>query len=408
MSQAISQTQQPSQTTTDVQQFDVILVGGGMVGAATAIGLAKQGLQVAVIESFAPEAYSPEQALDVRVSAISVASEQLLEQLGALESLLNMRNVPYLGLETWELDGCITQFHSSQIGASHLGHIVENRLVQLALWEQMQQWDAIKLFCPERVATFSRLADGVSVHLQSGIQLEAKLLIGADGANSQVRQWAGIGISGWDYAQSAMLINIQTAQGQQDVTWQQFTPNGPRSLLPLPGNHASLVWYDDANRIKQLMQLNHKQLADQIRQHFPARLDSDFTVEAKGSFALTRRHANAYFKPNVVILGDAAHTINPLAGQGVNLGFKDVEALLTVIKTALIEDKPWWSTEVLNAYQAKRYRDNQLMMTTMDVFYAGFSNDILPLKLLRNGALKLANINSPIKRTVLKYAMGLN
>ncbi len=408
MSQAISQTQQPSQTTTDTQQFDVILVGGGMVGAATAIGLAKQGLQVAVIESFAPEAYSPEQALDVRVSAISVASEQLLEQLGALESLLNMRNVPYQGLETWELDGCITQFHSSQIGASHLGHIVENRLVQLALWEQMQQWDAIKLFCPERVATFSRLTDGVSVHLQSGIQLEAKLLIGADGANSQVRQWAGIGISGWDYAQAAMLINIQTAQGQQDVTWQKFTPNGPRSLLPLPGNHASLVWYDDANRIKQLMQLNHKQLADQIRQHFPARLDSDFTVEAKGSFALTRRHANAYFKPNVVILGDAAHTINPLAGQGVNLGFKDVEALLTVIKKELTEDKPWWSTEVLNAYQAKRYRDNQLMMTTMDVFYAGFSNDILPLKLLRNGALKLANINSPIKRTVLKYAMGLN
>ncbi|MFB2679864.1 FAD-dependent monooxygenase [Shewanella mangrovisoli] len=408
MSQAISQTQQPSQTTTDAQQFDVILVGGGMVGAATAIGLAKQGLQVAVIESFAPEAYSPEQALDVRVSAISVASEQLLEQQGALESLLNMRNVPYLGLETWELDGCITQFHSSQIGASHLGHIVENRLVQLALWQQMQQWDAIKLFCPERVATFSRIADGVSVHLQSGIQLEAKLLIGADGANSQVRQWAGIGISGWDYAQSAMLINIQTAQGQQDVTWQQFTPNGPRSLLPLPGNHASLVWYDDANRIKQLMQLNHKQLADQIRQHFPARLDSDFTVEAKGSFALTRRHANAYFKPNVVILGDAAHTINPLAGQGVNLGFKDVEALLAVIRSALTEDKPWWSTEVLNAYQAKRYRDNQLMMTTMDVFYAGFSNDILPLKLLRNGALKLANINSPIKRTVLKYAMGLN
>ncbi|MGL4747461.1 MAG: FAD-dependent monooxygenase, partial [Shewanella sp.] len=225
---------------------------------------------------------------------------------------------------------------------------------------------------------------------------------------SQVRQWAGIGISGWDYAQSAMLINIQTAQGQQDVTWQQFTPSGPRSLLPLPGNHASLVWYDDANRIKQLMQLNNKQLADQIRQHFPARLDSYFIVEAKGSFALTRRHAKTYFKPNVVILGDAAHTINPLAGQGVNLGFKDVEALLSVIKAALTEDKPWWSTEVLGKYQAKRYLDNQLMMTTMDVFYAGFSNDILPLKLLRNGALKLANINSPIKQTVLKYAMGLN
>jgi len=404
----MSQTQQSAPITSETQSFDVVLVGSGMVGAATAIGLAQQGLNVAVVESFTPEAYSPEQALDVRVSAISVASEHLLEQLGALDSLLKMRNVPYLGLETWELVGCITQFHSSQIGASHLGHIVENRLVQLALWEQMQQWENIQLFCPERVAYFARGVDTVSVHLQSGYSLEAKLLVGADGANSQVRQWAGIGISGWDYAQSAMLINIQTAQGQQDVTWQQFTPSGPRSLLPLPGNHASLVWYDDANRIKQLMQLNNKQLADQIRQHFPSRLDSDFTVEAKGSFALTRRHAQAYFKPNVVILGDAAHTINPLAGQGVNLGFKDVGALLTAIKTALTEDKPWWSTEVLSQYQAKRYLDNQLMMTTMDVFYASFSNDILPLKLLRNGALKLANINSPIKQTVLKYAMGLN
>lgn len=279
----MSQTQQSAPITSETQSFDVVLVGGGMVGAATAIGLAQQGLNVAVVESFTPEAYSPEQALDVRVSAISVASEHLLEQLGALDSLLKMRNVPYLGLETWELDGCITQFHSSQIGASHLGHIVENRLVQLALWEQMLQWENIQLFCPERVAYFARGVDTVSVHLQSGYSLEAKLLVGADGANSQVRQWAGIGISGWDYAQSAMLINIQTAQGQQDVTWQQFTPSGPRSLLPLPGNHASLVWYDDANRIKQLMQLNNKQLADQIRQHFPSRLDSDFTVEARAA-----------------------------------------------------------------------------------------------------------------------------
>ncbi|WP_434086601.1 FAD-dependent monooxygenase [Shewanella acanthi] len=404
----MSQTEQFAQLDEGAKSFDVILVGGGMVGAASAIGLAMQGLKVAVIESFAPEAYQEEQPLDVRVSAISVASEALLAELGALESLLNMRNVPYLGLETWELDGCITAFHSAQIGATHLGHIVENRLIQLSLWEQMEKWPNISLFCPERVSRFSRVNDGVSIYLQSGTRLESRLLIGADGANSQVRQWAGIGVSGWDYAQSAMLINIETEQGQQDVTWQQFTPSGPRSLLPLPGNHASLVWYDDANRIKQLMQLNNKQLAEQIRAQFPERLDRNFTVETKGSFALTRRHAQSYYRPNVVILGDAAHTINPLAGQGVNLGFKDVSALLAVTKDAISQQKDWWSSEVLAQYQAKRYRDNQLMMTTMDMFYAGFSNDILPLKLLRNGALKLANINTPIKRTVLKYAMGLN
>ena len=181
-------------TGSDVTRFDVILVGGGMVGAATAIGLAQQGLQVAVIESFAPEAYQAEQPLDVRVSAISVASETLLERLGALDSLLKMRNVPYLGLETWELDGCITQFHSSQIGASHLGHIVENRLIQLALWQQMAQLAGITLYCPDKVAAFARENDSVSVHLQSNRKLNAKLLVGADGAHSQVRQWAGIGI----------------------------------------------------------------------------------------------------------------------------------------------------------------------------------------------------------------------
>lgn len=395
---------------TDDMTFDVIVVGGGMVGAAAAIGLAQQGLQVAVIEAFEPKAYQADQPLDVRVSAISVASEALLSRLGVLDSLLAMRNVAYLGLETWELDGCITQFHSAQIGATHLGHIVENRLIQLSLLQQMQQLDGITLYCPERVKHFSRngAQDNVSVHLQSGGSLTAKLLIGADGANSAVRQWAGIGVSGWDYAQSAMLINIKTAIGQQDVTWQQFTPKGPRSLLPLPGNNASLVWYDDASRIKQLMQLNHKQLAEQIRANFPARLDGDFSVESRGSFSLTRRHAQRYYHDNVVILGDAAHTINPLAGQGVNLGFKDVQALLAMVAEALKKDDAWWSAAELARYQQKRYRDNQLMMTAMDVFYAGFSNDILPLKLLRNGALKLANINSPIKKTVLKYAMGLN
>jgi 2-octaprenyl-3-methyl-6-methoxy-1,4-benzoquinol hydroxylase len=205
-----------------------------------------------------------------------------------------------------------------------------------------------------------------------------------------------------------MLINISTQTSQQSVTWQQFTPAGPRSLLPLPGNHASLVWYDDANRIKQLSQLNNLQLAEQIRQHFPSRLDPHFTVENRGSFPLTRRHAQKYYQDNVVIIGDAAHTINPLAGQGVNIGFKDVDLLVAQIANAIGCDETWWQTPVLKGYQQSRYFDNQLMMTAMDAFYAGFSNDLLPLKLLRNGVLKLANIDSPIKRKVLKYALGLS
>ncbi|MGS0692755.1 FAD-dependent monooxygenase [Shewanella sp. 0m-4] len=396
------------QTSTESNLYDAVVVGGGMVGAATAIGLGQLGLKVAIVEAFAPKAYDSEQPLDLRVSAISAASEALLERLGALSGLDSMRKVAYKGLETWELDGCITRFHSDQIGSPHLGHIIENRLIQLALWQRMEQLDNITLHCPTKIAMLSRTPaqDLIALKLDNGDSLTTRLLIGADGANSMVRQWANIGITGWDYAQSAMLINIETAAKQQDVTWQQFTPSGPRSLLPLPGNNASLVWYDDANKIAQLSQLNNLALKAQIVQYFPARLDRDFNVVNKASFKLTRRHAQVYYRDNLVILGDAAHTINPLAGQGVNLGFKDVDALINTIASHLEDEKGWWHSKVLEKYQQCRYRDNLLMMSTMDLFYASFSNDILPLKLLRNGALKLANIDGPIKKQVLKYAMG--
>ncbi|MBL4817275.1 MAG: FAD-dependent monooxygenase [Shewanella sp.] len=396
-----------SQSQTEITKRDVVILGGGMIGAATAIGLAQLGLSVTVIEAFRPEAYSSEQAIDLRVSAISLATETLLERLGALDRLTQMRRAPYLGLETWELEGCITRFHADAIGVSHLGHIVENRLIQLALWEQFESLDNLELLCPRSLDSFSRSENGVCVTLDDGQRLDAKLLVGADGANSQVRTWAGIGLTGWDYAQSAMLINIETAIEQQDVTWQQFTPKGPRSLLPLPGNNASLVWYDDASRIAQLSTLSNAALAQQIKMHFPERLDRQFEVLNKGSFKLTRRHAQSYFADNLVILGDAAHTINPLAGQGVNIGFKDVDALMSVISDKLSQQEAWWSNAALSEYQNRRYRDNQLMMSAMDLFYAGFSNDLLPLKVLRNAALKLANIDSPIKKQVLKYAMGL-
>nr|WP_283102831.1 FAD-dependent oxidoreductase [Shewanella abyssi] len=388
-------------------KYDAVVVGGGMVGAATAIGLAQLGLTVAVVEAFSPKAYESSQPLDLRVSAISAASETLLSRLGALEHLRTMRQVAYKGLETWEIEGCITRFHADQINTSHLGHIVENRLIQLSLWHRMAQLENITLFCPIKVSQLARLNnDVIDIILEDGQSFSTRLLVGADGANSYVRQWAKIGITGWDYSQSAMLINIETKIAEQDVTWQQFTPQGPRSLLPLPGNNASLVWYDDANRIAQLSQLNNTALKNQIDQHFPERLDRDFKVVNKASFKLTRRHAERYYCNNVVILGDAAHTINPLAGQGVNLGFKDVDALITTIESHLQYDTGWWSAAVLKEYQECRYRDNQLMMTAMDIFYASFSNDILPLKLLRNSVLKLANIDSPIKKQVLKYAMG--
>ncbi|WP_394130488.1 FAD-dependent monooxygenase [Shewanella maritima] len=407
---ALASSSTSSTSTADIQaHYDAVVVGGGMVGAATALGLGQLGLSVAMIEALAPTAFEAAQPMDVRVSAISVASAKLLSRLGVMDNLLSMRHLAYTGLETWEIDGFMTQFNAEQIDQPHLGYFFENRLIQLSLWQQIESVDNIDVLCPEKVAKFSRDNEfNVVVELEQGGEFTTSLLVGADGANSQVRQWAGIGITGWDYAQSAMLINVALDNPIAPVTWQQFTPDGPRSLLPLPDQKASLVWYDSPAKIKQLMQLPLNQLATKIRQHFPDRLDPGFTVEARGSFPLTRRHAQQYYQSNVVILGDAAHTINPLAGQGVNIGFKDVDVLITEVASAIGSNNNWHSNNVLKQYQRKRYYDNQLMMTAMDVFYAGFSNDILPLKFIRNGALKLANMDNAIKRKVLKYAIGIN
>ncbi len=386
---------------------DVVVIGGGMVGAATAVGLAQLGLTVTLIEAYPPTAYDVNQKLDLRVSAINLGSEQLLQRLGALDSLNSMRSACYSAIETWEFEQTHTRFNAEHINAPYLGRIVENRLVQLSLWQQFELFDNLEVICPAKVIKFQRADQVVSVILDSGQAITTQLLVGADGATSQVRKWAKIDFTGWDYAQSAMLINIKTAFEPEPITWQKFTPNGPRAFLPLPEKHASLVWYDDDKRIDKLASLSNDLLAEKIKAHFPPRLEHNFQVIDKASFNLSRRHANRYFSENIVLLGDAAHTINPLAGQGVNLGFKDVKALLNSVSSHIAYDKPWWHQSALKTYQKARYKDNLLMMSAMDLFYFTFSNNVLPVKLMRNAALKVANINSPLKQQVLRYAMGI-
>lgn len=388
-----------------MQQFDVVIVGGGMVGSALACALAPLGLTIAVIEKNKPRPFLAEQEMDLRVSAISVASEQLLTQLGAWSQITQMRCCPYRFLETWEAAGSNLVFDSNDMGAAHLGHIVENRLIQLALWQQMASFDNISLLVDESVSEFNKTTAGYDVTLGQQ-SISCRLLVGADGANSQVRQAAGIGITAWDYAQHAMLINITTSQEQQDITWQQFNPDGPLAFLPLAGNKASLVWYDSPARIRQLAALPHKQLQQQIIAQFPERL-GQFEVDDCGAFPLTRRHAQTYYKDNLVLLGDAAHTINPLAGQGVNLGFKDVAALAGVISQAHQQGLNWCDQQQLALYQKQRRGDNLLMQSAMDMFYLTFSNERTVLKHLRNHVLKIAAQSAWGKKKVMKYAMGL-
>lgn len=378
----------------------MVVVGGGMVGSACAVGFAKQGLSVALIEKQAPAVFEPSQAMDLRVSAISHRSVELLSALGAWDDITAMRVCPYRRLETWESDICRLRFDSDTLGLSQLGFIVENRLIQLGLWQQFTHYESLTVLQGETLNSLTINADQSTVGLASGKTVQAKLVVGADGANSVVRQQLGVGVTAWDYRQHCMLINVETELPQQDITWQWFTPRGPRSFLPLTGNRGSLVWYDTPQVIKRLMSLTSEQLQIEVEQAFPQEVGA-IKVVSKGAFPLTRRHAQAYFVAQCVLVGDAAHTINPLAGQGVNLGFKDVEALLGAVERDGI------SAFSLKRYEAARRPDNLLMQSGMDLLYQGFSNQNPAIMLIRNAVLRLADHAGPVKQQVLKYAIGL-
>jgi 2-octaprenyl-3-methyl-6-methoxy-1,4-benzoquinol hydroxylase len=420
-----------------MKHFDCVVVGGGMVGAASALTLAQLGLRVALVEQSEPEHYSAEQQLDLRVSAISLASQQLLEQVDAWSQVTQWRACPYKRLGVWEQSYAYTEFNADDIEQKQLGHIVENRLLQLALWQEVNTHTNINLFCPYTLVNLSQDATQVNLTLKntkSSVEttITTQLLIAADGANSQVRKMVDIGITAWDYQQSAMLINVKTEKPQQNITWQQFLPTGPIAFLPLTrtpltkvtlseeslskgntaeqGGFASLVWYQQRDEIKRLSALSNQQLQQEIMTVFPKRL-GQIEVIAKGSFPLTRRHANSYQSKRVLLLGDAAHTINPMAGQGVNLGFKDVKALQTVIASAIGNGECWHDIDVLGRYETMRRKDNLLMMSTMDALYHSFSHPSPIVKTLRNVSLfainKVPFIKTVVKNKALAYACGI-
>lgn len=395
---------------------DFCINGGGMVGAAIALGLAQQQFKVAVIEPYLPAPFNAETGPDLRVSAISEASVTLLKALGAWEHIAAMRVKPYTGLSVWDDPAHRTDFTAQSIDMPQLGFFVENRLLQLGCHHALKQFDNVELITGQTVQDI-QLTNTAKVSLSNGRTIEASWLVGADGANSQVRKAAGIGTTGWQYAQQAMGITIKMENAVEPVTWQQFTSSGPKAFLPMFDNFASLVWYDSPDELKRIKSLKANQLESEILKTFPDELTRNgnrFSVIDKAIFPLTRSHANHYVKGCCALVGDAAHTINPLAGQGVNLGFKDVEAFLSVssnLKTNstandLLTDGAF-SQRLISNYEKPRKRDNLVMMTAMDGFYTLFSNDVAPIKWIRNQLLSVAQRIEPAKQEVLKYAIGL-
>lgn len=412
--------------------YDFCINGGGMVGAALALGLAKQQYRVAIIEPHLPKGFDESSKPDLRVSAISDASVSLLTSLGAWDYIQAMRVKPYTGLSVWDDPAHRTDFTAQSIDVPQLGFFVENRLLQLGCHQALQAFDNVTWFTGCKVTDITlgnSSVDGsvnssvnssvdsdvsrnhaATLSLDNGETIHAKWLIGADGAASQVRQAANIGVSGWQYSQQAMGITIEMVNSVDAITWQEFTPDGPKAFLPMFNNYASLVWYDSPDELKRISTLNAAQLKQAIIEAFPNELlknGNDFTVIDKATFPLTRAHASRYITDGVILVGDAAHTINPLAGQGVNLGFRDVETLLAVTAEGTDLTSLEFKKRLITSYEKPRQRDNGLMMSAMDGFYGLFSNDIGPIKWLRNQILSVAQQFEPAKREVLKYAIGM-
>ena len=389
------------------ENFDVVIVGGGMVGAAVACSLGGSSLKVAVIESSPPLPYTEDQPHDLRVSALSIASKNILETIGAWEGILNRRVCPFRRMRVWETAGD-TEFCSDDIGHAALGYIVENRITQLALLDRLQAFDNIELICPVGIKKILYATGQASeVELENGRVLSAKLIVAADGGQSRVRQTVGLGVTSWDYKQHALVIYIETAYGQQDITWQRFLASGPQAFLPLTGNYGSIVWYNSPDEVNRLKMLSHDALKEELVAAFPDCLGEVNKVLGVASFPLKRQHAQNYVKPGVVLVGDAAHMINPLAGQGVNIGLLDAAALAEVLIDATKKGLEPGDLTVLKRYEKMRRNENLRMMTVMDIFYQVFSNEVLPIKFIRNLGLGLAERILPAKNKVMRNAMGL-
>lgn len=373
-----------------------------MVGAATAIKLAQQGSDVTIIEKHLIDADSilSSDKVDIRISAINRFSEHLLDELGAMPLLRKNRIAPYQQLEAYQQQDESLLFDCKDIGETHLGHLIENSLIQASLWQQFADYNIEVIEQKTPVTDINQTDDSITLHY-GDTHYTADLVIAADGGQSQLRTKAGLGVTGWQYAQHCMGVLIKLDAPQQVKTWQQFTPTGPVAFLPMQAPYANLICYHDAAVLKQWQKLSNEELKAKLIAHFPE-LPGDFELLEHAVFPLARQHANDYSQGRLVLVGDSAHTINPLAGQGVNLGFQDVVALADILE----DQEDVGQHQLLKQYEKKRRHANLLMMSMMDACYFGFSNEIKPLSWARSKFLKLANNKGPAKNWVLKYAIS--
>lgn len=391
-------------------RYDALIIGAGMVGSCLALALGRLSLRVALIEANPP---APGNALqddyDLRVSAISRASENIFKNLGAWQEIEAQRISPFREMHVWDTAGIgEIHFDSAEIGESHLGHIIENRVIQNALLEQCRRLDNIDLYTPAHFSEIIQDTHEIYLQLKEGPRLSTRLLIGADGANSQVRQRAGIRSRGWNYLQKGLVATVQTEKPHQETAWQRFLPKGPLAFLPLDNPHCcSIVWSTTPEDADRLSALNEHEFTTELATAFEYRLGATQVLSSRVAFPLRLQHAKSYIRPRLALVGDAAHIIHPLAGQGVNLGLLDAATLAEVLMSAQRNAKDLGSPSVLRRFERWRKGDNLATQFATDSFKHLFGNTLLPVRAARNLGLMVTDTATPIKRLIMRRASGL-
>ncbi|ELW9923283.1 FAD-dependent 2-octaprenylphenol hydroxylase [Escherichia coli] len=393
-----------------MQSVDVAIVGGGMVGLAVACGLQGSGLRVAVLEQRVPEPLAADAPPQLRVSAINAASEKLLTRLGVWQDILSRRASCYHGMEVWDKDsfGHIS-FDDQSMGYSHLGHIVENSVIHYALWSKAQQASDITLLAPAELQQVAWGENETFLTLKDGSMLTARLVIGADGANSWLRNKADIPLTFWDYQHHALVATIRTEEPHDAVARQVFHGEGILAFLPLSDPHlCSIVWSLSPEEAQRMQQASEDEFNRALNIAFDNRLGLCKVESARQVFPLTGRYARQFAAHRLALVGDAAHTIHPLAGQGVNLGFMDAAELIAELKRLHRQGKDIGQYIYLRRYERSRKHSSALMLAGMQGFRDLFSGTNPEKKLLRDIGLKLADTLPGVKPQLIRQAMGLN
>lgn len=395
------------------REYDVIILGAGMVGALTAVLTAQKGLTVALIDKHSGQFdLSVPPAYDARVSAISLSSQQLLEAVGAWQKIDKSRLAPYHKMVVWDgLGDGYVDFDAHQFQRGDLGQLVENAVLCDALMQCVQDTRGIDLYLGQSVEEQGYTPQGVAVTLTSDRQLEASVLIAADGANSQVRLNNGFDTVEWDYGHHAIVTTVEIDQPHQNTAWQAFGEEGILAFLPLPSvadrHFVSIVWSVTPEDAQSLMALDEAKFCQRLHYATNRRFNALSLTVPRQAIPLRQRHAKHYVQENIALVGDAAHTIHPLAGQGANLGFSDVSALVPILVKAHQRGEALGSLKILRRYQRARMLDNIAMSASMEAFKRTFSTQQPMVVQLRNMGMNLCHRSVSVKRQLVAHAAGI-